>query len=573
MRDLSFDYNGTRKERCYLCIYFPEWSIDVTRRALEARSPAVKPKAILLTSTVMNQQVVIRACPTAQSRGVRQGMSVSMAQALTLDSTHLEPFSPQRDLQALKALAVWCLKFSPIVGLDSELSKLLSSPSYTSKDLNKELASLDARHYGIVIDLTGTERLYLKKHRDLASFAGSIHELFRGTARIAIAPSIAGAWALSRYVGGPPTISPSLKDLAARVAPLPTEALRIDHTTSQKLADVGILTIGDLDHVPRHSLGQRFGAQLLCRTSQLFGSISEQIFTVAPQAVYLEHATFEPALTHRRAILSTIEHLFARLLTKLSRHQIAAKLFALSIYDLDNNTNHKELSLATATGDTSHLKAIITPVLESLIFCGEIKAISLEARDTSRISPSQSGFYDEQDYDPDQISRGYKDLMNSFSIRLGRDRVHKAKLSPSHTPELSFSYTPETSSENSANPPLLREPESPAYLGAPYQSAHYQIAPYQSAIERPPILFAPPEPIISIAMLPDRPPAWIKWRGAKLTITNGFGPERIAPEWWRGRRDSLSERDYFTVEDHSGRWLWVFRCLTTQRWFIHGVWR
>jgi protein ImuB len=563
MRESSLDQSNTEKARYYLCIYFPEWSIDVTRRALAARAPAIKPRAILLTSTVMNQQVVSRACPTARSHGVQQGMSISLAQALTSDSTHLEPFSPQRDAQALKTLAVWCLKFSPIVGLDSELSKLLRSPSSTSKDLNKELAALDPRYYGIVIDLTGTERLYSKKHRDLSSFARSIHELFRGSGRIAIAPSIGGAWALSRYTGGGPTISSSLEDLTARVAPLPTEALRIDRATCQKLAEVGILTIGDLNHVPRHSLGQRFGAQLLCRTSQLFGSVSEQIVTLAPQAQYREHATFEPALSQRRAILSAIEHLFARLLSKLSRHQIAAKLFLLSIYDLDNNANHKELSLATATGDASHLKAIITPVIESLIFCGEIRAISLEARDISRISTSQRGFYDEQDNDPDRIGRGYKDLLNSFSIRLGRDRVHKAKLSPSYTPELSFNYTSEINGDNSASRSLLHESEPPAYLNSPYQSA----------IDRPPILLNPPEPIISIAMLPDRPPAWIKWRGAKLSIAHGFGPERIAPEWWRGASGSLSERDYFTVEDQSGRWLWVFRCLTTQRWFVHGVWR
>jgi protein ImuB len=75
-------------------------------------------------------------------------------------------------------------------------------------------------------------------------------------------------------------------------------------------------------------------------------------------------------------------------------------------------------------------------------------------------------------------------------------------------------------------------------------------------------------------MLPDKPPSRIRWRNATLSIISGIGPERIAPEWWRGdlQRDIFSERDYFTIQDASGRWLWVFRDNTSQSWFVHGVW-
>jgi protein ImuB len=83
-------------------------------------------------------------------------------------------------------------------------------------------------------------------------------------------------------------------------------------------------------------------------------------------------------------------------------------------------------------------------------------------------------------------------------------------------------------------------------------------------------------------MLPDKPPSWISWRGERLNIVSGFGPERIAPEWWHGNLSEqkaldlkLAERDYFTLQDNQGRWLWVFRANlndTSQNWFIHGVW-
>jgi protein ImuB len=75
-------------------------------------------------------------------------------------------------------------------------------------------------------------------------------------------------------------------------------------------------------------------------------------------------------------------------------------------------------------------------------------------------------------------------------------------------------------------------------------------------------------------MLPDKPPSWIRWRNTTLSIISGIGPERIAPEWWQGdlQRDTFSERDYFTIQDTFGRWLWVFREQRSQQWFMHGVW-
>jgi protein ImuB len=567
MGDTHFYHGQSKRARLYVCIYFPEWSIDVTRRALGARNPLLCPPAILLTSTVMNQQIVSRACRVARSRGVREMMSTSLAKALAPESTYLEPFTPVRDAQALHTLAVWCIRFSPIVGLDSELSQRLQTP-----ERHRELAALDQQHYGITIDLTGTEKI----HRDLNAFNDTVHGMLRGAARIAIAPSLGGAWALSRFGPSTPILASSFKELATHTAHLPTDALRITHATCQKLADVGVYTIGDLERLPHQVLGQRFGTQLLCRIGQLRGTVAEQISCVSPQAIFRECAVFEPPLTHRRAITAAIGHLFTKLLSSLSRRHIAAKLFFLSVSDSEHNVTHKELSLAAASGDPSHLQASISPIIESMIFCGEVTSILLEARDTSRVSPSQSILHGDDTADPDVVTRSYKELLNSCSLRLGRSRIQRAVLTPSHIPERSFCYHPEVLDSYALGAATLRE-RSPRYNAHSRNSSSVisPRSPYTSPTDRPPVFLSPPEPIISIAMLPDRPPSWIRWRGAKLTIIYGMGPERIAPEWWREsiQQQTLSERDYFTIQDESGRWLWVFRCLASHTWFVHGVWR
>jgi protein ImuB len=493
---------------------------------------------------------------------VREMMSFALAQSLVTAHTHHEQFDPLRDCYALRALAVWCLRFSPTVGLDHELSQRLVTPSR-----HCELAAIAPQHYGITIDLTGTERVNGTPH----TLCATLQRQLSGALRIAVAPSLGGAWALSRYSVATLSVAPSLDTLTSLTAVLPVRALRLDSVTCDKLSDVGVYTIGDLARFPRQSLGQRFGKALLFRLAQLSGAVSEHVPIVTEMPQYREHAVFEPPLSHRRAITAALEHLFANLLSELSRCHIAASLFRVSITDTEGTTAHKDLALASATSDRRHLQSIVHPMIESLRFCGEVHSVTLEALETTRLSQSQHTLHGEESQDPTSRDRAYRELLNSLSVRLGLDRVHKACLTPSHVPERSFHYTCGSVPETPPTTARSLGEATPLYGGFPYRSLHSL---YTTPFDRPPLLLSPPEPIISIAMLPDKPPSWIRWRGARLSIVNGRGPERIALEWWQGAltQGSFAERDYFTVQDDSGRWLWVFRCRSSRAWFVHGVW-
>ncbi len=55
-------------------------------------------------------------------------------------------------------------------------------------------------------------------------------------------------------------------------------------------------------------------------------------------------------------------------------------------------------------------------------------------------------------------------------------------------------------------------------------------------------------------------------------------PERIQGEWWRRDAERMSVRDYFRVEDETGRRYWLFRSGDGERaatgdlsWYLHGV--
>lgn len=91
-------------------------------------------------------------------------------------------------------------------------------------------------------------------------------------------------------------------------------------------------------------------------------------------------------------------------------------------------------------------------------------------------------------------------------------------------------------------------------------------------------MLSPPEPIDTMALLPDNQPVWFAWRGIRRRITRADGPERIFGEWWLRAAETTSVRDCFRVEDESGERFWIFRTgdgknpeTGSHRWFLHGI--
>ncbi|MDN5567372.1 MAG: DNA polymerase Y family protein, partial [Paracoccus sp. (in: a-proteobacteria)] len=95
---------------------------------------------------------------------------------------------------------------------------------------------------------------------------------------------------------------------------------------------------------------------------------------------------------------------------------------------------------------------------------------------------------------------------------------------------------------------------------------------------RPSRLLPRPEPIETMALLPDHPPNWISWRGVRHKVCRADGPERIFGEWWKRDAELAAVRDYFRIEDEAGERFWIFRAgngedtaTGSHRWFIHGI--
>jgi protein ImuB len=95
---------------------------------------------------------------------------------------------------------------------------------------------------------------------------------------------------------------------------------------------------------------------------------------------------------------------------------------------------------------------------------------------------------------------------------------------------------------------------------------------------RPSRLLPQPEPIETVALLPDHPPVTFTWRGIRRRVKHADGPERVFGEWWKCDAELIAVRDYFQVEDEAGERYWIYRAgdgedeaTGSQRWFLHGI--
>jgi protein ImuB len=125
--------------------------------------------------------------------------------------------------------------------------------------------------------------------------------------------------------------------------------------------------------------------------------------------------------------------------------------------------------------------------------------------------------------------------------------------------------------------PVASDVPERAIMRVPAASAD-TIEDWPSGWPRPSRLLTPPEPIETVALLPDHPPVNFVWRGIRRRVRRADGPERVFGEWWKRDAELIAVRDYFQVEDDAGERFWIFRAgdgedaaTGSHKWFLHGI--
>lgn len=547
----------------YLAIYLPEWSVEVAARSLREGDS----DSLILTRESYGISRVYRASCSLREQGIRAGIPVEMAHSL---SSHLieRPFEPEKDFEKILILAQSAVRYAPIVGIDRELM---------SAHRNGALATLSPEHTGIILNITGTERLYGKNspnnpHEGLATHL--IHHLQKRqiTAHIGIAATIGAAWALSRFQ--PITLSSrqlastqqsipahtysSLQKLSSH---LPIEALRLPPSSSKALRELGLTTIQRLTQTPRKDLGARFGISLLRAIDEFFGAIPEPLISVHNPLSVITEREFDPPILKRSEIVQGLELVFKELLASAKKQHASGARFILTLIGSDVNYSpfiiHRTLSLHAATSEVRVIHQILTPIIEGMNFPGSVHTIRLHLQDADAATPHQETISSPLSISP----RHSKYLLNKLAGTSMNSHLCILESHESYLPEKRFSYR------------VIRPNEIPASSSHPHRSlteAEGFGAFYPSHI------FSQPEEVFVLSSHPEGFPATMKWRQTTYKSSAVIGPEKVSPEWWHEALDKISlhqeERDYFILLSDSGEWFWIYQATASYKWYLQGVW-
>ncbi|HEY5818740.1 MAG TPA: DNA polymerase Y family protein [Mesorhizobium sp.] len=482
----------------------------------------------------------------AADLGLRTGMGIADARAMhpAIDVVEQDIAADRR---LLEGLADWCDRYTPLVALEGT--------------------------EGLFLDITGCAHLFggERAMRD-DMLTRLFHQGFAVCCGVASTPG--AAWAASRHTRADPSpdcaqaraepradwkraiVAPGREE--ALVAPLPLSALRLDLATRDGLESVGLRTVGAVLDTPRAPLARRFGKAVLLRLDQALGRVEESISPRLPVPPLSVERAFAEPLVQLEDIERLVLALGAALKQDLERRGEGARKLDLLLFRVDGVV--RRISVGAS-------RPLRNPLLMQRLFRERLATIgeTIETGygfDLIRLSAVQVARFDSMQMDLTGAAGDHGDDMALFAdrvrARLGEGVLMRQAPAESHIPERAVTMAPV------------------AAAMAKFSPATVLSAAAARKRDRPIRLFKPPEYVdVTAAEVPEGPPSHFRWRRAAYTVARAEGPERIAPEWWC--EDDGQARDYFRVEDTTGRRYWLYRegfygaDGMQPRWYVHGM--
>lgn len=467
------------------------------------------------------------ANPAAQKHGIACGMPLADARALYSDLI-VENSTPEKDYERLKQLAIWHLRYSPLVAVHDPET--------------------------IILDITGCDHLFGGEAQMLNHISKKLAH-FDCTARLAITSTIGSAWAAARYgSNNHPIISSD--QTKSFLKPLPVAALRLDDKTIRRLQQLGLHKIETLIEAPLAPLTTRFGVDLVNRLQQAIGERAEPLNPISPPPEYcLRHPFIEP-VTQLDALEFTLTTLAEKMSLQLKSIKKGARQLEICLFRVDGHADRIAIGTSRLCHESAHILLLfqekLSQVGEELDAGFGYDLMTLSAYHVEPLSDTQHTWHDAETKNTEAIDK----LLDRFGNRFGPKSIMQFHPIESHIPEHAF---------HRCRPTLMKHQDRVQHTDT-------------SAKPRPLLLLRPSEPITVLAEVPDGPPIRFQWRRKHHRIIAAEGPERISPEWWQVHMNiSQQSRDYYRVEDQDGYRFWLYRDglhnreQDTPRWFIHGL--
>jgi protein ImuB len=487
-------------------------------------------------SVVLEQERVLAVSPAARAAGVRGGMRRGGVLMLMPEARLLER-NPAREAEALDAVALAMLQFTPQVALLEEATLLL--------DIGASL-----RLFGGIRALCARVRASLRT----LGFSASL----------SCAPTARAAWLLARAgahrmahgngQGGGSSGGRSgrsggrilrMASLERRLDRLPVALLPPARTYMSWFEGIGCEALGELRRLPRPGLQRRCGRELLDMLDAAYGMCPELFEWVAPPEHFRARLELFDRIEQADLLLAGAHHLVLQLVGWLCARQLAVERITLLMEHERGRVamppTPLEIALAEPSWRDEHLVRLLKERLARQELPAPVIGLGLEACQVRAMAPPTESLFPEPGGSEEDRMR----MLELLVERLGPENVLQALPQADYRPEVANEWVP------------VQQEVRAAQRAA-------RLPPDVASLPRPSWLLAKP---IALLMRNHRP-----FYGSPLKVATT--PERIEAGWW----SETQTRDYFIAEgqDHTLYWIYRERIVGSgedaePRWYLHGL--
>lgn len=479
--------------------------------ALHSSSAGTAPLVVVDTDP---HQRVIDADDRAQAAGVRVGMTLAAALAAA-PRIEPRPRDTALELELLQRLAALAAMFTPQVSIEPPDALLLEVRAS--------------------VTLFGGLRVLCRQLRDACRADPVLAQIPGWSAaagpRFTLAPTALAALVAAR--AGARCFITDVNLLPARLKPLPVQTLRWPAEQNERLAAMGVRTLGELLRLPRAGFAKRFGTALLADLDRLLGRRADPRRRLVRRERYQGRIDLDHEITDHDRILKVLSPLLGELERFLRVRQRGITALLCRFHHYRAEPTRCVLRLAAPEANAERLLVLLRERLANVVLPEPVRRCDLRSGALVECALASKPLWSpgERGHAP---ANEMPALIEHLRARLGAPAVYGLERVSAHRPENAWRV---------AEPTL-------ATSNAPIAS----VAPH-----RPLWLLHAPQPLDSQRGRP-------RHRGPLRLLA---GPERIESGWW----DGLDvQRDYYVACDTAGSHLWIYReCTQQKRWFLHGL--
>ncbi|MGH8260254.1 MAG: Y-family DNA polymerase, partial [Steroidobacteraceae bacterium] len=223
--------------------------------------------------------------------------------------------------------------------------------------------------------------------------------------------------------------------LVGALAPLPLDVLRWPPQVLERLAKVGVRTIGEVLRLPRAGFARRFGVEMLASLDRLVGRAPDprRSFQAPERFRMCRGCPYD--VEHLEAILAALAPFFAALGKFLEARQCGISELECRLWHRHAPVTRCLLRLVAPAADAASLQSLLGERLATLALPEAVRSFELRSGRLVPRALHAESLWQRGEHGGSGAGAESIDLIELLRARLGREAVHGLAVHPTHRPE------------------------------------------------------------------------------------------------------------------------------------------